>query len=137
MPGTASTMLPATPVSATQARYALLAVFFFGTLMELFAPLVALLVMNFLSSFLIFLWYVRDRDATNRSKSLTRNLGVILLPFITIPWYLMRPEPLRGKLRMLMRFIGFVGLMTVAALVGALLTAMVAGLLGMSFAPAG
>jgi hypothetical protein len=128
-------MAPAPPVSAAQARYALLAVFFFGTMLELFAPLLALLVLNVLSSFFIFLWYCRDRDATGRRASLARNIGVILLPFITVPWYLMRREPLRGKLRALLHFVGFIGLMLAAALAGALLTALVAGLLGMEFAP--
>jgi len=129
-------VLPAPPVSAAQARYALLAVFFFGTTLELFVPLLALLALNILSSFFIFLWYCRDRDATGRRKSLARNLGVILLPFITVPWYLMRREPLRGKVRALLRFIGFVGLMLLAALAGAVMTAMIAGMFGMEFAPA-
>jgi len=128
-------MPPAPPVSTAQARVALLAVFFFGTTLELLAPLLALLVLNVLSSFFIFLWYCRDRDATGRRQSLARNLGVILLPFITVPWYLMRREPPRRKLRALLRFVGFVGLMLVAALAGALLTALIAGLLGMEFAP--
>ena len=132
----AGAMPPAPPISAAQARYALLAVFFFGTTLELFAPLAALLALNALSSFLIFLWYCRDRDATGRRKSLARNIGVILLPFITVPWYLMRPEPLPGKMRALLRFVGFVGLMLAAALAGALVTAMIAGLTGMAFAPA-
>ena len=129
-------MAPAPPVSAAQARYALLAVFFFGTMLELFAPLLALLVLNVLSSFFIFLWYCRDRDATGRRKSLGRNIGVILLPFITVPWYLMRPEPLPGKMRALLRFVGFVGLMLAAALAGALVTALIAGLTGIAFVPA-
>jgi hypothetical protein len=123
-------------VSAAQARYALLTVFFFGTAFELFAPLLALLVLNVLSSFFIFLWYCRNRDATGRRKSLARNIGVILLPFITIPWYLMRREPWRRKMYALLRFLGFSGMMLVAALAGALLTALIAGLLGMDFAPA-
>ncbi|WP_332877086.1 hypothetical protein [Massilia sp. S19_KUP03_FR1] len=125
----------APPVSAVQARYALLGVFFFSTSIELFAPLAALLVLNLLSSFCIFLWYCRDRDATGRRRSLGRNIGIILLPFIAVPWYLMRRQPLRGKARALLRFVGFVGLMMSAGLAGALLTALIAGLLGMDFGP--
>ena len=122
-------------MSALQARYALLAVLFFGTSLELLAPVAALAALNILSSFLIFLWYCRDRDATGRRRSLARNIGVILLPFVTIPWYLMRPQPLRKKLPALLRFVGFVGLMLAAGLAGALLTAMLAGLFGMDFSP--
>lgn len=126
---------PAPPVSAAQARCALLAVFFFGASLELFAPLAAVLALNVLSSFLIFLWYCRDRDAGGRGRSLARNIGVILLPFVAVPWYLMRRQPLRGKVRALLRFAGFVGLMLSAGLAGALLTALFAGLLGMDFVP--
>jgi hypothetical protein len=135
MSSAAFTILPAPPVNAVQARYALLAVFFFGTLLELFAPLLALLLMNFLSSFLIFLWYCRDRDATGRRKSLARNIGVILAPFVAIPWYLVRGAPPGGKIRALLRFGGFLGAMIAAALAGAVLTALIAGLLGVDFAP--
>jgi len=128
--------MPAPPMSALQARRALLAVFFFGSLAELASPLGSLLAINFLSSFLIFLWYCRDRDAGGRRRSWSRNLGVILLPFIAIPWYLMRHLPWRGKARALLRFIGFVGAMMLAVAVGAAITALVAGLLGLDFPPA-
>ena len=121
------------PVTAAQARYALLAVFACATLAELASPLGSLLAINVVSSFLIFLWYCRDRDAHGRRRSLGRNLGIILLPFIIIPWYLMRHLPWRGKARALLRFIGFVGLMLLAAVAGGMVTALVAGLLGMDF----
>lgn len=126
---------PAPPVTVAQARYAVLAVFFFGTMIEMFAPNVGLLALNFLSSFFVFLWYCRDRDAHGRRRSLGRNLGVILLPFIAIPWYLMRHRPWRQKVRMFLRFIGFLGLILLAGLAGALVTALVAGMLGMAFNP--
>jgi len=125
----------APPLSAAQARYALLAVFFFGTTLELLAPLLALLALNMLSSFFIFLWYCRDRDATGRKKSLVRNIGVILAPFVAIPWYLVRGAPRGGKIRALLRFAGFLGAMAAAALSGAVFTALIAGLLGIDFAP--
>jgi hypothetical protein len=48
-------MPPAPPVSAAQARTALLALFFCATLAELASPLGSLLALNVLSSFLIFL----------------------------------------------------------------------------------
>lgn len=128
-------MIPPPPVSAKQARYAVLGVFFCGALIELVSPLGGLLALNLLSSFFIFLWYCRDRDAAGRRRSLLRNLGVILLPFIAIPWYLMRHQPMRGKVRALLRFLGFIGLMLLAGLAGALVTALISGLLGMDFSP--
>jgi hypothetical protein len=121
-------------MTAAQARYALLALFFCATLIELVSPRGGLLALNILFSFLTFLWYCRDRDAHGRRRSLGRNIGVILLPFITIPWYAMRHQPLRGKLRALLRFLGFVGLMLVAVVAGALMTALVAGVFGINFA---
>jgi hypothetical protein len=120
-------------MTAAQARHALLVLFFCATLIELAAPRGGLLALNVLFSFLTFLWYCRDRDAHGRRRSLGRNIGIILLPFITIPWYVMRHQPLRGKLRALLRFAGFIGLMLVAALVGTLLTALLAGMLGIDF----
>ena len=127
---------PPPPVTAKQARYALLVVFFCGTFIEMVAPMAGLLFLNVASSFCIFLWYCRVRDAAGRHRSLLRNLGVIMLPFIAIPWYMMRRQPLRGKVRALLRFSGFVGLMLLAGLAGALVTAMIAGLMGMEFNPA-
>lgn len=115
----------------------MLAVFFCGTFIELVSPRGGLLAMNLLSSFLIFLWYCRERDAAGRRRSLLRNLGVIMLPFIAIPWYLMRHQPPRGKLRALLRFVGFVALMLLAGLAGALATALLAGLLGLHYDPMG
>jgi hypothetical protein len=129
-------MLPrAPPVSAAQARYGVLAVFFFGTTLELILPDAGLLALNILSSYSIFLWYCRDRDATGRRRSLLRNLGVILLPFVAVPLYLMRHRPWRQKVRALLRFMGFLGLILLAGLAGALITALVAGMLGVSFNP--
>ena len=126
---------PAPPVSVAQARYGVLAVFFFGTFIELILPDAGLLALNTLSSFSIFLWYCRDRDATGRGRSLLRNLGVIMLPFIAVPVYLMRHRPWRQKVRAFVRFLGFLGLILLAGLAGALMTALVAGMLGVSFNP--
>jgi hypothetical protein len=123
----------APPVSAAQARYALLAAFFCTTLVESASPLGGLLLLNVLFSFLTFLWYCRDRDASGRRRSLARNIGVITLPFITIPWYLVRHQPLRGRIRALLRFLGFVVLILLATLLGAMASGMLAGLLGRDF----
>lgn len=130
---TARTLAP--PVSALQARHALLALCFCISMSEVVLPLASLLALNVLFSFLTFLWYCRDRDATGRRRSLGRNIGVLLLPFITIPWYLMRHQPLRGRVRGLLRFIGYLGLMVLAVLAGALAAAMLSGLLGIDFPP--
>jgi hypothetical protein len=121
-------------MTATQARHALLALFFCATLIELAAPRGGLLALNILFSFLTFLWYCRDRDAHGRRRSLARNIGIILLPFLAIPWYVMRHQSLRGKVHALLRFVGFIGLMLAAALMGALLTALGAGMFGVDFA---
>lgn len=128
---------PAPPVSAAQARYGVLAVFFFGTTLELILPDAGLLALNILSSYSIFLWYCRDRDATGRRRSLLRNLGVILLPFVAVPLYLMRHRPWRQKVRALLRFTGFGGLIILSGLAGALATAVLAGLLGLHYDPLG
>ena len=94
-------------------------------------------MLNVLSSFLVFLWYCRDRDATGRRRSLLRNLGIIMLPFIAAPCYLMRHRPLRQKVRAFGRFLGFGGLIVLATLAGALVTALLAGLMGLAFDPMG
>lgn len=129
----ARTLAP--PVSALQARHALLALCFCISMSEVVLPLASLLALNVLFSFLTFLWYCRDRDATGRRRSLGRNIGVLLLPFVTIPWYLMRHQPLRGRVRGLLRFIGYLSLMVLAVLAGALAAAMLSGLLGIDFPP--
>lgn len=126
---------PAPPVSVAQARYGVLAVFFFGTIIELVLPNAGLLALNVLSSYSIFLWYCRDRDATGRRRSLLRNLGVIMLPFVAVPVYLMRHRPWQQKVRALLRFMGFGGLIMLSALAGALAAAVVAGLLGLHYDP--
>lgn len=122
-------------LTAKQARYAVLAVVFCGTSIELFAPNAGLLILNVLSSFFIFLWYCRKRDEAGRRRSLARNLGVILLPFIAIPVFLTRGVPFPDKLRALARFAGFIVLMLLAGLAGAVVTAMLAGLFGMEYVP--
>jgi len=128
-------MIPPPPVTVKQARHAVLAVFFCGTFIELVSPLGGLFVLNVASSFSIFLWYCRDRDATGRRRSLLRNLAVIMLPFIALPLYVTRHRPWRQKVRPLLRLAGFVGLIMLAGLAGALATALLAGLLGMHYNP--
>ncbi|MDQ2823506.1 MAG: hypothetical protein M3Y65_24530 [Pseudomonadota bacterium] len=127
----------APPVSALQARHMLLALCFCVSMGEVVLPLASLLMLNVLFSFLTFLWYCRDRDAHGRRRSWGRNLSVLLLPFIAIPWYLMRHQPLRGRVRGLLRFLGYLGLMVLAILAGALVAAMLSGILGIDFPPAG
>lgn len=127
----------APPVSARQARHLLLALCFCVSVVEVVLPLASLLALNVLFSFLTFLWYCRDRDATGRRRSWSRNIGVLMLPFITIPWYLMRHQPLRGRVRGLLRFVGYLGLMVLAILAGALVAAMLSGMLGIDFPPVG
>ena len=124
-------MVPAPPVSALQARRALLGMSFVAGAAAMVLPAVGTLLFKLLFGFLPFLWYCRDRDANGRRKSLSRNLGIILLPFITVPWYLMRHQPPKGKMRGLLRFLGYVALMLVCALAGVLLLALVAGLFDM------
>lgn len=130
-------MEPPPPVTAVQARWALLAVFFCAAFLELAAPQAGTATVNVLASFLMFLWYCRDRDATGRQRSLARNIGVIALPFLTVPVYLMRHRPWRGQVRALLRFIGYVLLMVLAALLGTLAAALLAGLFGLHFGTPG
>lgn len=127
-------MVPAPPVSALQARRALRGMCFFAGTAALLLPNAGALLFKLLFGFLPFLWYCRDRDATGRRKSLSRNLGIILLPFITVPWYLMRHQPPKRKMRGLLRFLAYVALMLVCALAGVLLLALVAGLFDMELA---
>jgi hypothetical protein len=124
-------MVPAPPVSAVQARHALLGMCFVAGAAAMLLPAIGTLFFKLLFGFLPFLWYCRDRDAHGRRKSLSRNLGIILLPFITVPWYLMRHQPMRGKVRGLLRFAGYVALMLVCAIAGVLVLALVAGMLDM------
>ena len=116
----AVTTILAPPVSARQALWLQLALWF-GLA---FAPPAVVAPSSLLINFLMFLWYCRVRDAQGRRKSLGRNIAMLCAPMVAAPVFLMRHLPWRGKLRALLRFVGFVVLLMIASVAGGFLHAL-------------
>lgn len=116
--------------------YLLLALMLLGQLIEGYSaarhvrtPALWELLDAFLFSFTAFVWYCRDSDARGYRRSLMRNIGFIFAGVLFVPYYLVRSRAAGQKWRALFRLAGFLVLMLMAALIGMLATALMAGAL--------
>jgi peptidoglycan/LPS O-acetylase OafA/YrhL len=75
---------------------------------------------TFLFMVLIFAWYYQD--STNRSYQRTAllNIGVVALALVAIPYYIIRSREKGQKGRALLRLAGFILLMFLSSVIGAL-----------------
>jgi hypothetical protein len=81
-------------------------------------PLAITAPLTLCTSFLCFLWYRRDSDAVGYRRSAWLNVGMIMLVFIAMPYYLLRSRPHGRKLVALAKCAGFGVLMVLAAALG-------------------
>lgn len=75
----------------------------------------------FLTSFLPFYWYRLDSEARRFLPSRWMSTGVVTLTPVALPIYLLRTRPRGQRLRALLRCAGFVLLLLVATMAGAVL----------------
>lgn len=87
-------------------------------------PLLSIALFGFLFSFVPFLWYCRDGDARGYERSRWLSIGVVALAPLAIPYYLVRSRPDGQKGRAVFRFVGYVLLLVLAMMIGAVLGAL-------------
>ena len=85
------------------------------------APLFWTLLSGFLSSFLSFYWYRLDRELRAWPRSRWLSIAIVTLTPLAVPYYIARSRPKGHKLRGVARFVGFVFLMLLASMAGAVL----------------
>lgn len=76
--------------------------------------------LDFVSSFLCFVWYCRDGDARSFIRSRWLNVGMVSCTVLAIPYYLWRSRPQGQRGRAIARYAGFgvlVGMVTAAGFV--------------------
>lgn len=110
------------------ALVALLVLMFVAALVEAGAglrergePALWSLATGFLSSFLSFYWFRVDRELRGWPRSRWLSTAMVALTPMAVPYYLARSRPKGRKLRGVGRFLGYVFLMLLASILGALL----------------
>jgi hypothetical protein len=76
-------------------------------------------------SLLIFWWYWADSTSRSYRRSPLLNVAVIAVAFVAVPYYLVRSRPRGQRLRAVAGLLGFVAMLVVALLIGALAVALV------------
>jgi len=110
------------------ALVALLVLMFVSTLVEVGAglsrrgePVLWSLLTGLLSSFLGFYWFRLDRELRGWPRSRWLSVAIVTVTPLAVPYYLARSRPKGRKLRGLAGFVGYVFLMLVASMAGAIL----------------
>jgi len=110
------------------ALVALLVLMFVSTLVEVGAglsrrgePVLWSLLTGLLSSFLGFYWFRLDRELRGWPRSRWLSVAIVTITPLAVPYYLVRSRPKGRKLRGLAGFAGYVFLMLVASMAGAIL----------------
>jgi len=110
------------------ALMALLVLMFVSTLVDVGAgldrrgePVLWSLLTGLLSSFLSFYWFRVDRELRGWPRSRWLSTAIVTLTPLAVPYYLARSRPKGRKLRGVARFVGYVLLMVVASMAGAML----------------
>ncbi|WP_305821485.1 hypothetical protein [Massilia brevitalea] len=110
------------------ALVALLVLMFVSTLVEVGAglnrrgePVLWSLLTGLLSSFLGFYWFRLDRELRGWPRSRWLGVAIVTITPLAVPYYLARSRPKGRKLRGLAGFVGYVFLMLVASMAGAIL----------------
>jgi len=84
-------------------------------------PVLWSLATGFLSSFLSFYWFRVDRELRGWPRSRWLSTAIVTLTPLAVPYYLARSRPKGRKLRGVGGFVGYVFLMLVASILGAML----------------
>jgi phosphatidylglycerophosphate synthase len=79
------------------------------------------LLSAFLTSFLPYYWYRLDSEGRCLRPSRWMNTGVVTMTVIGMPVYLLRSRPRGQRARALLRCVGFMVLILLAAMLGAVL----------------
>jgi len=110
------------------ALVALLVVMFVTTLVDMGAglntrgePVLWSLLTGLLSSFLGFYWFRLDRELRGWPRSRWLSTAIVTVTPLAVPYYLARSRPKGKKLRGVAGFFGFVCLMLLASMAGAIL----------------
>jgi phosphatidylglycerophosphate synthase len=78
----------------------------------------------FLMSFLPYYWYRLDSEGRRFHRSRWMSTGVVAMNFIGLPIYLLRSRPRGQRARALLRCLGFMVLMGLAAVLGSFVQSM-------------
>lgn len=115
------------------ALVALLVLMFVSTLVDVGAgldrrgePVLWSLLTGLLSSFLSFYWFRVDRELRRWPRSRWLSTAIVTVTPLAVPYYLARSRPKGKKLRGVARFVGYVFLMVVASMAGAMLAMLLA-----------
>ena len=110
------------------ALVALLVLMFVSTLVEVGAglsrrgePVLWSLLTGLLSSFLGFYWFRLDRELRGWPRSRWLGVAIVTITPLAVPYYLARSRPKGRKLRGVAGFVGYVFLMLVTSMAGAIL----------------
>lgn len=90
------------------------------------APAWWIVLSTFLSGFLPFYWYRLDSEARLFLPSRWMSTGMVALTPFVLPIYLLRTRPRGQRLRALLRYFGFLPLLLLAAMAGAVLRLLLA-----------
>lgn len=83
-------------------------------------PQWSVVVTSIMASLLVFWWYWADSTSKSYRRSPLLNVAIVAVGFLAVPYYLLRSREEGRRLRAFARMLGFVLLMVVAMVVGAL-----------------
>ena len=88
-------------------------------------PQWSVMVTSIAGSLLVFWWYWADSTSRSYRRSPLLNVAIIAVGFLAVPYYLLRSREKGRRLVAFAKLVGFVLLMAVAMMIGALPLAMV------------
>jgi hypothetical protein len=88
-------------------------------------PQWSVMVTSIAGSLLVFLWYWADSTSRSCRRSPLLNIAIVALGFFAVPYYLLRSRRRGQRLLAFTKLFGFVLLMVVAVVIGALPVAIV------------
>ena len=88
-------------------------------------PQWSVMVTSMAGSLLVFWWYWADSTSRSYRRSPLLNIAIVALGFLAVPYYLLRSRQKGRRLLAFAKLLGFIFLMVVAMVIGALPVAMV------------
>ena len=83
-------------------------------------PQWSVMVTSISGSLLVFWWYWADSTSRSYRRSLLLNVAMVAVGFLAVPYYLLRSRERGQRLLAVAKLFGFVLLMVVAMVIGAL-----------------